>query len=129
MTLICFSRFVDHKKQNLRFYSSNSACRQYWSSEKIFWEFKVWMSGFLNIRSFHLNVSCKKQVLKNFEKYLCCSFYFNIISARSAALSRRDSGIVFSLEFCKSFKNTYFVEHRRTASSEISSKNQNSSTG
>ena len=33
---------------------------------------------------------------------------------------------MLSLEFCRSFKKTYFVAHRKTASSEISTKNQNS---
>ena len=41
LKLICFSNFLDHKKQNLRFYSSNIACRQYWSSEQIRLESKV----------------------------------------------------------------------------------------
>ena len=30
----------------------------------------------------------------------------------------RDSGVMFSCEFCEIFKNTYFLEHLRTAASE-----------
>ena len=36
---------------------------------------------------------------------------------------------VLSKEFCKSFKNTYFAEHRQTTTSETFIKNENSSTG
>ena len=55
MILICFSSFVDYKEQNLRFYSWNIACQQYWLREQICLELKVWISSFLNIRS-----SCTK---------------------------------------------------------------------
>ena len=37
---------MDPKKQNLRFYSSNIACQQYWSSENVCLELKVLMSSF-----------------------------------------------------------------------------------
>ena len=74
---LCFSGFMDPNKQNLLFYSSNVACQQYWSSEKICLELKVLMSKFLDIRSSRPKVSCKKGVLKNFakliEKYPWCS--------------------------------------------------------
>ena len=44
---------------------------------KNYLELKVWMSKFLDIRSSHPKVSCKKDILKNFvkllEKYLWCS--------------------------------------------------------
>ena len=32
---------MDHKKQNLRVYSLNIGCQQYWLSEQIFVELKV----------------------------------------------------------------------------------------
>ena len=54
----------------LRFYSSNIARRQYWSSEQICLELKVWMSSFLNIRSSRLEVSYKKAFLKFLENSL-----------------------------------------------------------
>ena len=65
---LCFSNFMDPKNQNLRFYSSNVACQQYWSSEKICLELKVLMSNILDIRSSRPEVSCEKGVLKNFTK-------------------------------------------------------------
>ena len=61
---------MDPGKQNLRFYSSNVACHQYWSSEKICLELKVLMSKFLEIRSNRPKVSCKKGVLKNSQNSL-----------------------------------------------------------
>ena len=68
---------MDDKKQNLRFYSSNIACQQYWSSEKVWLELKVRMPKFLDIRSSSSKVSCNKGVLKNLakiiEKYPWCS--------------------------------------------------------
>ena len=51
---------IKWKSWNLHFYSSNIACRQYWLSEQICLELKVWMLSFLNIRSSRLEVSCKK---------------------------------------------------------------------
>ena len=61
---------MDHKEQNLRFYSSNIACQQYGLSEKICLELKVRMSSFLDIRSSHPKVSCKKGALKNFAELI-----------------------------------------------------------
>ena len=58
---LCFSNFTDHKKQNLRFYSSNIAFQQYWSSEKNLFRTKIWTSKFLNIRSSRPKVPCKKR--------------------------------------------------------------------
>ena len=55
---------MHHEKQNLRFYSSNILCKQYWSSEQICLELNVWMSRFLYIRGSRLEVSCKEGVLK-----------------------------------------------------------------
>ena len=53
-----------NKQKRLRFCSSNIACQQYWSSEQICSELKVWMSNFLNIKSSRPSISCKKGVLK-----------------------------------------------------------------
>ena len=35
VTLIFFPSFMDHKRQNPRFLSSNAVCLQYWLSEQI----------------------------------------------------------------------------------------------
>ena len=83
---LCFSSFIHHKKQNLRFYSWNIAYQQYWSSERMCLEVKVWMSSFLNNRSSHPGVSCIKGVLKvnilqnPLKNKLDAAFYFNKIS-------------------------------------------------
>ena len=63
-SVLWFSSFLHHKKQNLRFYLSNIACQQYCPSEQICLELKDWMSSFLNIRSSRPEVSCKEGVLK-----------------------------------------------------------------
>ena len=101
---------MDHKKQNVRFYSSSIVYLQYWSSEQICLELKVWTSSFLNIWSSRPRpkVSYKKCVLKikilqNSLKNICA--------------------------FLKISQMHLFVEHWRTATFEINSKNQNSSTG
>ena len=61
---LCFSSFMHHEKLNLRFYSSNIVCKQYWSSEHICLELNVWMLRLLYIRSSRVEVSCKEGVLK-----------------------------------------------------------------
>ena len=58
------------KKQTLRFYSSNVACQQYWSSEKNCLELKVFMSKVLAIRNSRSKVSCKNGVPKNSAKLI-----------------------------------------------------------
>ena len=69
---LCFASFMYHKKQNLRFYS----CQQYWSSENICLELKVWMSSFLDIRSSGPKVFLK--ILKNSLKNIHDAF-FNLL--------------------------------------------------
>ena len=59
-----FPNFMNSKKQNLLFYSSNVACQQYWSSEKICLELKVLKSKLLDIKSSRPKVSCEKGVFK-----------------------------------------------------------------
>ena len=93
---LCFPSFLDYKKRNLHFYSSNIMCQQYWSSEKMCLESKVWMSRFL-IRSSRLMASCKKGVVKNFpkliEQYPWC---------RGLQLYWKETQVyVISQEFCR----------------------------
>lgn len=57
--------FMDHKKQNLRFYSSNIPCWQHWSSQQICLELKVWRF-FLNIVQSRPDFSHTKDILKSF---------------------------------------------------------------
>ena len=70
-------------------------------------------------------VFCKKGVLKRFAKFtgkhLCQSLFFNKVAGlRPAALLKKESPAqVYSCEFCETFSKTYFVEHLRTAASEI----------
>ena len=91
--------------------------------------FKVRVSNFLNMRTSHLEVSCKKGVLKSFEKFIrkypWCSLYFNKISGwESATLLKSSLRYMCFPKDVASFKNIYFVEHRGTAVSKISSKNE-----
>ena len=77
--------------------------------------------------------SCKKRVVKNVtkptEQYPWCSFKFSKFQAKGLQLYWKETPVyVISQEFCICFKNNYFVERRQTASSEIFSKIQNSTT-
>ena len=93
-------------------------------------ELKVWVSSFLNIRD-----SCLEAFLKSLQNSLK-----NIKNIRDAIFNlkfqikktfywKEAPAYMVSSEFRRSFKNTYFAEHRQTATSETSSKNKNSSTG
>ena len=60
-------------------------------------------------------VFCKKSVLKNFTKFLgknlCWSLFSNKVAGlRPTALLKKTPTQVFSFEFCKTFKNTFFTE-------------------
>ena len=63
--------------------------------------------------------------LKNIKKIRDAVFDLTFQAKRSTILLKKDSSICAFL----SFKNTYFAERRQTATSETSSKNENSSTG
>ena len=94
------------------------------------------MSIFQKIRSSRQDLSCKKKFLKI--KLLQNSWkiirdvVFNLKNSRSKGRRlywKESRAYALSEEFCRCFKNTYFVERREAATSEISSKDQNSSTG
>ena len=94
------------------------------------------MSIFQKIRSSRQDLSCKKNFLKI--KLLQNSWkiirdvVFNLKNFRSKGRRlywKESRAYALSEEFCRCFKNTYFVERREAATSEISSKDQNSSTG
>ena len=58
----------------------------------------------------------KNAVLKNFaiftEKHLCWSLFLIMLQDfMPTTLSKRDSNIGFSYEYCEIFKNTYFEKH------------------
>ena len=67
-------------------------------------------------QSVSLRFCCKKGVLKNFllfrGKHLCPSFSFDKVACFKPA-----DYYVFSFEFCKVFKTTYFVEYEQSAAS------------
>ena len=105
-----YNSTVKYKSWNLRFCSSNIARRQYWSSEQICLELKVWMWSVLNIRTSRLEVSCKKSVLKVFAKLIeyiknirDAVFNLKFQAKRSAALLKRNSGIYAFLRILKKF--------------------------
>ena len=64
-------------------------------------------------RSSRPDVFCKKGVLKNFakltEKHLCQSLFFNKVAGPACNFIKKESPAqVFSYEFCKISKNTFF---------------------
>ena len=73
---------------------------------------------------------CKKVVLRNFAKFtgkhLCQSLFFNKVTDwRSAILLKKDTlAQVFSCQFCKISKNTFFHRTPQVAASELK-KNKN----
>ena len=71
-------------------------------------------------RSNRPEVFCKKGILKNFAKilgkHLCQSLFFNRVAGGAGNIILKEPPAqVFSCEFSENFKNTYFVEHLRTA--------------
>ena len=61
--------------------------------------------------------SVRKGVLRNFTKFtgkhMCQSLFFNSF-IKKETLAR-----IFSCEFCKTSKNTFFIEHLRATASEV----------
>ena len=70
-------------------------------------------------------VLCKKRCFRNFEKFtrkhLCQSLFFNNVAGpRSAILLKKETlAQVFSCEYCKIPKNTFFKEHLGTTASGV----------
>ena len=97
-----------NKAKRKKICSSNIACQQYWSSEQIGLELKVWMSTFLNIRTSRPEVSCKKGVLKMIilQNSLKNNLYavFNLIKFQAK---------VFQLYWEETPAYALFVEHRQ----------------
>ena len=78
----------------------------------------------LAARSNHQRCSIKKGVLKNFTKFtgkhLCQRLFFNKVPGQACNFIKKESLTqVFSCEFCKNFKNTFFTEHLRATASEL----------
>ena len=72
--------------------------------------------------------SMKKAVLKSFViftgKHLCRSlFLIKLQTYRPATLLNATPTLVFSCEYCVTFKNTYFVKNLRTAAYKIATSN------
>ena len=75
-------------------------------------------------RSSRTEVFCKKGVLRNFAKFtgkhLCqCLFFNKVAGLRPATLLKRDTGQVFSCEFCKISKNTFSYRTPSVAASVL----------
>ena len=74
-------------------------------------------------RSSYRRCSVKKYVLRNFAKFtrkhLCQSLFFNKVAGLRPVtfLKKETLAQVFSCEFCKIFKNTFFTKHLRTTAS------------
>ena len=73
-------------------------------------------------RSSHQRCSMKKGVLKNFTiftgKHMRQSHFFNKVAGGTCNFIKKDTLTqVFSCEFCKISKSTFFTEHLRTTAS------------
>ena len=66
-------------------------------------------------RRSHRRRSVNKIALKNFSKFTRKRLYWSLFFNKVAGL--RPTTQVFSCEFCKIFKNNFFVEHLRTSAS------------
>ena len=108
------------KKWKLLFYLT---C--FFTSEVFFYHCKSLFKTFRDIRnnrSSHQRCSMKKGIVKNFTtftgKHLCQSLFFNKVTGlRLATLLKKETLTqVFSREFCKILKNTYFEEHQQHVS-------------
>ena len=86
----------------------------------VFFEKKT--SGF---RSSRPEVFCKKGVLKNFAKFkgkhLCQSLFFDKVAGAACNFIKKETlAQMFSCEFCKISKNTFFYRTPSIATSEAS---------
>ena len=76
-------------------------------------------------RNSHQRCSVKKVVLRNFTKFtgkhLCQSLSFNC-RPQANFIKKETLAQVFSCEFCKISKNTFFTEHLWTTASEVKNK-------
>ena len=77
-----------------------------------------------NDRSSHRRCSVRRGALRSFakftEKHLCQSLFFNKAAGLRPATKKETLVQVFSCEFCKFSKNTFFAEHLGATSSAIS---------
>ena len=75
----------------------------------------------ITVTSSHQKCFMKKDVLKNFTKFtgkhLCQNHFFKKVAGLSATLLKKRLALMFSYEFCKTFKNSFFTEHLRTTAS------------
>ena len=84
---------------------------------------RVWGLSFTMDRSSHQRCSVKKDVLRNFAKFigkhLCQSLFFNKVAGGGACnfIKKETLAQVFSSEFCEISKNTLFTEHLRATAS------------
>ena len=75
-------------------------------------------------RSSRSDMFYKIRVFKHFAKFTGehlyrCLFFKKVACLQSGTLSKNTPEQLFSGEFCEMFKNSYFVEHLRTAASDI----------
>ena len=80
------------------------------------------MISYFNVIYF---ISVRKGILRNFAKFtgkhLCQSLFFNKVGGlRFATLIKKEAlAQVFSCEFCKISRNTFFIEHFWATASDI----------
>ena len=93
----------------------NDIFRDYLSALFDFHEYKLLYFYFNNFWKQPPEVFYQKGVPENFAKFtgkhLCQSLFFNKVAEKETLAQ------VFSCEFCKIFKNTFFTEHLRTTAS------------
>ena len=109
LILVYFCRITQMKHSHSA--RTSTAIKELWYTFLIIWLRLLTIKKIQNNRSSGPEVFCKKDVLKNFAKFtgkhLCQSIFFNKV----AGLAQ-----VFSCEFCKILKNTFFTEHLRGCS-------------
>ena len=87
------------------------------SSKSLVWHMTIFYQTYCTRRNSHQRFSIKKGVPKNYTKFtskhLChCLFFNNAAVLRSATFWKKKTLTqVFSCEFCKILKNTFFTEH------------------
>ena len=90
---------------------------------RIVFEFFKNCQEYINSRSSHPDVFCKKGVLRNFAKFtgksLCQSLCFNKVAENCSFIKIKTLAQVFSCEFCEISKNTFSYITPRLAVSEI----------
>ena len=90
-----------------------SSINQWFQKHVCHWDIRM----FNSFRTRHLEVCYKKSALKNFAKFTGKHLRRSLHTCN--IVKRETPAQVFSCEFCKIFKNTFFTEHLQMAASVL----------